>query len=108
MNHPSYYQYHVFFCTNQREAGERCCANQDAAEMRDYAKNRIKELQLHKNNQVRINAAGCLNRCARGPVIVVYPEDTWYTWTNQADIDEIINEHLSQGRIVQRLQIPHE
>jgi len=105
MSHSSYYQYHVFFCTNQREAGEACCQNHGALELRNYAKKRIKELQLHKDNQVRINTAGCLNRCDQGPVLVIYPEDTWYTFVDKEDIDEIIDEHLCHGRSVERLQI---
>jgi len=46
-----------------------------------------------------------MDRCAKGPVIVVYPEGVWYTWQTQADIDEIISEHLQQGRVVERLRI---
>ncbi len=105
MSHSSYYQYHIFFCTNQRQIGETCCQNHGALELRNYAKKRVKELQLHKDNQVRINTAGCLNRCEQGPVMVVYPADIWYTFVDQEDIDEIIDEHLCQGRVVTRLQI---
>ena len=54
---------------------------------------------------VRINIAGCLDRCEEGPVIVVYPEGVWYSYIDQEDVDEIIEEHLLQGRIVERLKI---
>ncbi|MEB4593463.1 NAD(P)H-dependent oxidoreductase subunit E [Candidatus Thiothrix sp. Deng01] len=101
----SYYHYHVFFCTNQREDGEVCCANFDAQTMRDYAKKRIKTLGLHKDGRCRINTAGCLNRCAEGPVAVVYPEAVWYTWVDQDDIDEIIESHLQNGQPVKRLML---
>ncbi len=101
----SYYQYHVFFCTNQRSNGEACCQDHDAQSMRDYAKQRCKELRLHKDNRVRINSAGCLNRCARGPVVVVYPEGVWYRWEQRADIDEIIDNHLLKGEPVKRLRL---
>ncbi|MCB1934639.1 MAG: (2Fe-2S) ferredoxin domain-containing protein [Nitrosomonas sp.] len=101
----SYYQYHVFFCTNQRENNAACCNNLGAQEIRDYAKSRIKELQLNGKNKVRINNAGCLDRCTEGPVIVVYPEEIWYTYVDKEDVDEIINEHLVNGRIVERLKI---
>ena len=57
---------------------------------------------------VRVNTAGCLDRCSEGPVLVVYPEGTWYTYVDREDIDEILNEHLLNGRIVERLQIPSE
>ena len=56
-------------------------------------------------NRVRINQAGCLDRCDEGPVIVIYPEEVWYTFIDESDIDEIIDEHLVGGRIVERLQI---
>lgn len=101
----SYYQHHVFFCTNQRENGDACCATFDAQAMRDYAKQRTKALGLHKNGQSRINSAGCLNRCAEGPVIVVYPEAIWYTYVDQTDIDEIIESHLQHGKPVERLML---
>ena len=101
----SYYQKHVFFCTNQREDGAACCANHDAQAMRDYAKARIKQLHLDGKDKLRINSAGCLDRCNEGPVIVVYPEGVWYTYVDKSDIDEIIDEHLCHGRIVERLKI---
>jgi len=76
-----------------------------AKEIRDYAKNRIKSLQLNGKNKVRINNAGCLDRCDEGPVIVVYPDEVWYTYVDKEDVDEIINEHLIHGRTVERLKI---
>ena len=101
----SYYTHHVFFCCNQRQNGEACCADHDAKEMRDYAKSKVKSLELAGKGKVRINQAGCLDRCEEGPVIVVYPEEVWYTYVDKSDIDEIIEEHLVHGRVVERLRI---
>ena len=101
----SYYRYHVFFCTNQRADGSDCCERFGARALRDYAKQRSKELGLAGEGGVRINTAGCLDRCAEGPVIVVYPEAVWYTYLDESDIDEILSEHLQHGRIVERLRI---
>ena len=101
----SYYQHHVFFCCNQRDPPERCCAANDALEMQQYAKKRIKALGLSGKDRVRINKAGCLDRCEEGPVIVVYPEEVWYTYVDRQDIDEIIDRHLVGGEIVERLRI---
>jgi len=101
----SYYHYHVFFCINQREDGRDCCQRFDASRLRDYAKRRCKELGLTGKGGVRINTAGCLDRCAEGPVIVVYPEAVWYTYLDESDIDEILTEHLQHGRVVERLKI---
>lgn len=101
----SYFKNHVFFCVNQREKGESCCANFGAQGVRDYAKKRIKELGLSGEGGSRINMAGCLDRCAHGPVIVIYPEETWYTYLDEEDVDEIIEQHIQQGKIVERLLI---
>lgn len=101
----SYFKHHVFFCCNQREAGESCCNNHGAAAMQTYAKERVAALKLKGKGKVRINKAGCLDRCDDGPVIVVYPEAVWYTYVDQSDIDEIIDEHLVGGRVVERLKI---
>jgi (2Fe-2S) ferredoxin len=101
----AFYRYHVFFCTNQRDPGEECCANFDAKRLRDYVKQRCKELRIHQEGQVRINNAGCLGRCELGPTMVVYPDGVWYTYVDEKDLDEIIHEHLQNGRVVQRLRI---
>ena len=63
----SYYRHHVFFCCNKRDPPEACCANHDAAEMQAYAKQKVKELGLNGKGSVRINKAGCLDRCEEGP-----------------------------------------
>src|SRR5574343_350896 len=76
---PSYYQRHIFFCLNERRAG---------------------------SGQVRVNKAGCLDRCAAGPVAVVYPEAVWYSYVDTTDIDEIVESHLKHGRVVERLLTP--
>jgi (2Fe-2S) ferredoxin len=100
-----YYRYHVFFCVNERADGSACCQRFDARAMRDYAKQQSKSLGLAHKGGVRINTAGCLDRCDEGPVIVIYPEGVWYTYVDREDIDEIIQEHLVHGRVVERLQI---
>lgn len=101
----SYFEKHVFFCTNQREDGQPCCANHDAQAMRDHAKGRIKKLDMSGPGKVRVNSAGCLDRCGEGPVLVVYPEAVWYTYVDQSDIDEIIDSHLIGNQVVERLKI---
>jgi (2Fe-2S) ferredoxin len=101
----AYYQHHIFFCTNQRDDGSPCCANQGAQAMRDYAKEQIKKLRLNGKGKCRVNNAGCLDRCKEGPVLVIYPEGVWYRYHDQADIDEIIDQHLQNGAIVERLKL---
>ena len=101
----SYYKYHVFMCTNQRGPGERCCNQSGSGRLRAYAKDRIKALGLKNEAGVRINSAGCMDRCELGPVMVIYPEETWYTFVDEQDVEEIIQEHLIHGRKVARLQL---
>ncbi|HNY46081.1 MAG TPA: (2Fe-2S) ferredoxin domain-containing protein, partial [Casimicrobium sp.] len=73
--------------------------------LRDYAKKKVKGLGLAGQGRVRVNNAGCLDRCDEGPVMVVYPEEVWYHYETEADVDEIISEHLQAGRVVERLRI---
>jgi (2Fe-2S) ferredoxin len=104
-----YFRAHVFCCTNEREPGHPrgCCREKGADELRDYMKKKATGLGLGK--QVRINNAGCLDRCELGPCLVIYPEGIWYTFRDKADIDEILQTHLVEGARVERLMLqPHD
>jgi (2Fe-2S) ferredoxin len=103
----SYYNRHIFFCVNDRgcDADRPSCNQCGSGAMRDYAKGRVKELGLAGEGKVRVNQAGCLDRCEEGPVCVVYPEGVWYTYVDEEDVDEIIESHLVNGKPVKRLQI---
>jgi (2Fe-2S) ferredoxin len=101
----SYYRHHLFFCTNLRTDGRACCAHHDAQRLCVYAKLRLKALGLAHAGEVRVNSAGCLDRCALGPTLVVYPEGIWYTYVDEHDLDEIIEQHLIAGKPVERLRI---
>jgi len=103
----SYYRRHIFFCVNDRGAGadRPSCARCGSQRMRDHAKARIKQLDLAGPGKVRVNQSGCLDRCEEGPVCVVYPEGVWYTYVDEADIDEIVDSHLVNGQPVERLKI---
>jgi (2Fe-2S) ferredoxin len=102
---PPYFERHVFVCANERPEGHPrgCCKNKGAAELRDYMKARAKEAGLAR---VRVNMAGCLDRCEHGPSLVVYPEGVWYSPKTKADIDEIVETHLKAGGRVERLLMP--
>ena len=105
---PSYYKHHLFFCLNQRDDGRECCQHKNAEAMQSHAKQRVKALGLAGPGQVRVNKAGCLDRCELGPVAVVYPDNVWYTYIDKEDIDDIIDNHLLHGRIVERLRLPED
>ena len=100
-----HFSHHVFFCCNQRKNGSACCEDHGASELRAYAKDRVKQLGLSGQGKTRINQAGCLDRCELGPVMVVYPEGVWYTYVDRSDVDEIIEQHLQQGHVVERLRV---
>lgn len=102
----SYYQRHIFFCLNKRENGDSCCADHNAQAAFDYCKAEVKKQGLSGPGKVRVNKAGCLDRCAGGPIVVVYPEAVWYSYVDQADIQEIVDSHLKSGVVVERLLTP--
>ena len=104
----AYYGRHVFCCTNVREDGHPrgCCSAGGSVALRDYMKAAAK--QVLGPRDVRINVAGCLDRCELGPVMVIYPEGVWYAVKTEADIDEIIETHLVGGGRVERLMLEPE
>ncbi len=101
----SHYAKHIFFCLNRRDEGRACCAEHRADALQAYAKDRVKALGLNGPGKVRVNKAGCLDRCELGPVAVVYPEAIWYTFVDEHDIDEIVESHLRDGKPVERLRL---
>ena len=102
-----YFRLHAFICTNQRPENHPrgSCARKGSEKLRDYLKVRAKELGL---GDVRINGAGCLDRCELGPVMVIYPDGVWYSFQNHEDIDEILETHLVSGGRVERLMLRPE
>jgi (2Fe-2S) ferredoxin len=102
---PLFFRHHVFCCTNTRPPGHPrgCCTEKGSEKLRNYMKARAKELGLR---DVRINTAGCLDRCELGPSMVIYPEGVWYRYRDTADIDEILTTHLQAGARVERLLMP--
>ena len=103
----SFYRYHVFFCTNRRapDAPRPSCGGCGSEPLREHAKRRVAELALAGPGRVRINQAGCMERCEQGPVVVVYPDAVWYRCRSTEDVDDIVEEHLLQGKPVDRLRL---
>ncbi len=101
----NHFKYHVFFCLNQRPNGEACCANLNSEAAFDYMKAQVKKLKLNAQNHVRINRAGCFDRCGEGPLLVIYPQAIWYRFVDNQDIEEIIQSHLINGKVVARLTV---
>ena len=101
-----YYPRHIFFCVNERKNGEASCSQHHASEGFNHCKQLVKQAGLMGKGSVRVNSASCLDRCAGGPVAVVYPEGVWYSFVDNHDIEEIVESHLRNGQVVERLLLP--
>ena len=99
------FRHHVFVCENRRPDDDPrgCCAAKGSEEIRAALKDEIKRRGL--KGAVRANGAGCLDSCADGPSIVVYPGGVWYGHVTLADVPEIVESHLVNGRPVERLRM---
>ena len=100
-----HYERHVFICTNRRDPDnpKGDCASKGSEAIREAFKKGLHERGL--KGRMRANAAGCLDQCARGPSVVVYPEQVWYTVPTPEDAIEIIEKHLIGGVPVERLRM---
>lgn len=95
---------HIFICTNQRESdAEGCCAFRGGADLQIELKKRLKTLGL--STEVRANKAGCLDACANGAVLVIYPQQIWYGRVKISDLDEIIEKSIVKDEVIERLNI---
>ncbi len=90
------FEKHVFVCTSGK-----VCPNEGAEAVCDALRKEISDRGLKK--KIRINKAGCFDQCGNGPLIVVYPESTWYAKVQPSDCKEIIEQHLLGGKPVERL-----
>ncbi len=102
---PPFYDAHLFVCTNRRPDGHKrgSCAARGSERLRDYMKARAKELGI-KN--IRVNTAGCLDRCELGPCLVIYPEGVWYRIDSPADVDAVLQAHVIAGGRATALLLP--
>lgn len=87
-----FYKKHVFICTNNNS--KQSCYSK-GYNLYLHAKSQSKILNL-KSRGIRINSSGCLGLCSKGPILVIYPQATWYFYKNKSDIDEILASLLSK------------
>lgn len=98
-----FYKKHIFFCTNQRKnKNKRSCGSSEVINLRKYMKDQIKAKGI---KGIRVNSSGCLNRCKRGPLMVIYPEGVWMKVTNKEDIDLIIERYIKEKKTIEKLLI---
>jgi (2Fe-2S) ferredoxin len=102
---PPFFEAHLFVCTNRRPDGHRrgSCAARGSEQLRDYMKARAKELGIRN---IRVNSAGCLDRCELGPCLVIYPEGVWYRIDSTADVDAVLQQHVVAGGRATALMLP--
>ena len=96
------YDFHFFICQNVRPDNHPrgCCLSKGSDKLLNYMKARVKELGIQN---IRINKAGCMDQCEKGPAMVVYPEGVWYSPKTPEDVDEIINSHILKKSPSKRL-----
>lgn len=97
------YEKHVFICANQKDAGKKCCGEANGLALVDAMRESLKEKGL--NVKIRAQKTACLDVCAFGPSMVVYPEGIFYGKVQPSDIEEIIESHLINNTVVERLKL---
>lgn len=99
---------HLFVCTNERGPDDPrgSCQARGADEVAAALKAKAHACGLKR--LVRVNKAGCLDQCAHGVTLVVYPEAVWYGGVTTADVDELVERHLVRGETVERLVLPED
>ncbi len=96
---------HIFICTNQRapEDPRGCCAAKGSEKVLEAFK--VELVRRGLKGRMRANKAGCLDNCARGVSVVVYPDAVWYGGVTPEDVAEIVDKHLLGGQPVERLRL---
>jgi (2Fe-2S) ferredoxin len=96
---------HIFVCINQRPPNhpKGCCQSKGSIEIAQALGEAIETNGLA--DHTALAGATCLGPCTLGPTVVVYPEGVWYQGVKPEDVPEILEEHLKNGRPVERLRL---
>lgn len=88
---PQYKKY-IFVCTNVREPGQACCGERQGEHLRDTLKAKVKSLGL--SDTIRVSKTGCQGPCEKGPNILIFPENVWYSGVSETDLQSIVDKHI--------------
>ena len=96
------FRYHAFVCTQEKTEGVPCCSAAGSGAVLGALHRELGAKGL--SDEIQVSSCGCLGVCDSGPVMVVYPEGTWYTKLTPADMPEIVSSHFQAGTKVTRLE----
>jgi (2Fe-2S) ferredoxin/ubiquinone/menaquinone biosynthesis C-methylase UbiE len=96
------FRYHVFVCTQEKAEGVPCCSSAGSFRVLNALHGELDAKGL--SDEVQVSSCGCLGICDSGPVMIVYPEGTWYTKLTPNDVPEIVASHFQAGQKVARLE----
>jgi len=91
------YDCHVFVCTT----GDDCPTQGDVEGFVKYLRGEV--VKAGRQQEIRVNKAGCFSQCGHGPMMVVYPDNVWYHGVQAGDLQEIFDSHIKGGTPVKRL-----
>lgn len=95
---------HIFVCTSSRMTGvaKGFCHTKGALEIIQKFTEKLEEEDI---TDVMVSNTGCFGICEKGPIVAVYPDNVWYGSVSTDDVDEIVDSHIMNGKIVEKLEI---
>ena len=100
--------YHILVCTNQRPPGHPrgSCGEVGAQAILEKFSMGIESKMLFE--KAIVSTTSCLGPCSMGPAVIVYPDNVWYNKVKPEDVEEILEQHIVQGKKIERLEVPDE
>jgi len=93
--------HHIFVCTQEKPEGVTSCPGNRSWTVLQALERELAAQGL--DNEVQVTTCGCLGLCDEGPIVITYPEGTWYQKVKEEDVPEIVSSHLRSGKVVSRL-----